>query len=100
MNHIKSIAVRILNKEFQVSCPPGTEEQLFEAAHFLDQKIREIRKNGRVIGIERMTIMAALNLAHELLAFRRDKEAYVQSVTQQIEYLQNKLDEALMEKTA
>lgn len=97
MNHSKSISIKILNKEFQVNCPIGLEEQLFEAAHYLDQKMREIRKNGRIIGLERMAIMAALNISHELLAFRQQKEAYVQSVTQQIERLQHKIDEALIE---
>jgi len=96
---VNPIAVKILNKEFQVSCPPGSEEQLFEAAHYLDQKIREIRKNGRVIGIERMTIMAALNIAHELLASRHEKDADLQSLNEQIERLQNKIDQALIDET-
>ena len=71
---MKFISVKILNKEYRVSCPAGSEEHLFEAAYYLDQKIREIQKNGRVIGLERMAMMAALNMASELLAFRHQKE--------------------------
>lgn len=96
MNNVKTVAVKILTKEFQVSCPLGAEEQLLDAALFLDKKMREIRNSGRVIGLERMAIMAALNIAHELLSHRHHKEDYVQSVSLQIERLQNKLDEALM----
>lgn len=96
MEPVKAITVKILNKEFQVNCPVGAEEQLFEAVHYLDQKIREIRKSGRVIGLERMAIMAALNIVHELLTFRQQKEHYVQSVTEQIARLQHKIDEALI----
>lgn len=95
MSNVKPISVKILSKEFQVSCPAGSEEQLFEVAHHLDQKMREIRKSGRVIGIERIAIMAALNLGHELLMFRKEKEEYVRSVNQTIESLQNKIDRAL-----
>ena len=100
MEPVKTIAVKILNKEYQISCPVGAEEQLYEAAHYFDQKMREIRSSGRVIGLERMAIMAALNISHELLLFRQQKEEYVHSVTEQIERLQNKIDEALMDDSA
>lgn len=98
MDKLKSVTVKLLNKEFQVSCPAGAEDQLNDAAHYLNQKMREIRKTGRVIGIERMAIMAALNIAHELAMFRQQKEAYVQSVSEQIERLQIKIDDALMDE--
>jgi len=99
VSNIKPISVKILNKEFQVSCPTGVEEQLFEVAHHLDQKMREIRKCGRVIGIERIAIMAALNLGHELLLARKEKEEYVRSVNEKIEHLQNKIDKVLTDDT-
>lgn len=96
MNNPKPMNLKILNKDFQVTCPEGLEEQLKEAGEYLDQKMREIRENGRVIGLERIAIMAALNITHELLCYRRQKDAYVQSVKEQIDRLQNKIDEALM----
>ncbi len=99
MSNVKPVSVKILNKAFQINCPAGSEEQLYEAAHYFDQKMREIRLNGRVIGIERMAIMAALNITNELLTFRRQKEEYIHSVTQHIERLQNKIDEALIGNT-
>lgn len=95
----KAIAVKILSKEFQVTCPAGTEEQLHEAAFYLDQKMKEIRRNGRVIGLERIAMMAALNISHELLSFRQQKEADAQTVNKRIQRLQNKIDTALMVDT-
>lgn len=100
MNPIKVVTVKILNKEFQVSCPAEAEEQLMEAAFYLDQKMRDVRKNGRIIGIEKMAIVAALNITHELLSNRQQKDVYVQSVSEQIERLQNKLEDALITNTA
>ena len=98
MDKSKSVTVKLLNKEFQVSCPANAEDQLNKAAHCLDQKMREIRKSGRVIGMERMAVMAALNIAYELTLLRQQQEAYVQSVSAQIEHLQNKIDSALMDE--
>ena len=92
----KAIAVKILSKEFQVNCPAGCEEQLHEAAFYLDQKMKEIRRSGRVIGLERIAMMAALNISHELLSFRQQKEADIQSVNKHIQRLQNKIDTVLM----
>jgi cell division protein ZapA len=93
----KSVSVKLLNKDFQVSCPAGLEEQLLEASEYLDQKMKDIRNTGRVIGMERIAIMAALNLSNELLLYRKQKEEYIQTVTEQIDRLQNKIDEALIE---
>ena len=95
MSTHKSTKVKILSKEFQVACPEGSETQLLEAAYYLDEKMREIRNNRRVTGIERIAIMAALNISHELLTHRLQKEEYIQTVSDQIEKLQDKLDEAL-----
>lgn len=96
MNNTKTLEVKILNNAFAVTCPEGAEEQLADAAIYLDQKMRDIKSHGRVLGLERIAVMAALNIAHELLSYRQQKEAYVQSVSEHIERLQNKLDEALM----
>lgn len=92
--------MKILNKEIQVSCPAEAEEQLLEATLYLDKKMREISKNGRIIGVEKLAIIAALNITHELLSNRQQKEVYVQSVSAEIERLQNKLEDALIISSA
>ncbi len=93
---IKGISVKILNKDYQVSCPEGSESQLYDSASYLDQKMRDIRQTGRVVGVERIAIMAALNIINELLTYKQQKDDYVQTVSHQIERLQLKIDEALL----
>lgn len=64
------VSVSILGKDFMVACPPEQREALRAAAAYLDQAMREIHASGKVIGTERAAIMAALNIANELLELR------------------------------
>jgi cell division protein ZapA len=65
-----AVTVTILDKDYQVACGKGEEESLREAAEYLDGKMREIRDHGRIIGIDRIAVMAALNIAAELLQLK------------------------------
>jgi cell division protein ZapA len=68
MNDTKSpIKVHLLGKEYPIVCPPNEEHDLLLAARYLDNKMRQIRDSGRVFGAERIAVMAALNIAHELI---------------------------------
>jgi len=68
------VSVRILEKEYQVSCPADERTALLDSAEILNVKMREIRDSGKVVGLERVAVMAALNLANELLqANAKDK---------------------------
>lgn len=91
MTEQTTLTVTILDREYRVACPVGQEDELHNAARTLNSKMREIRENGRVIGIERIAVMAALNLTHELLQSKPvdDQENAV------IERLTEKLDAAL-----
>ncbi len=66
MKRANTIAIRILDKEYQVSCPPEEESALLSAARQLDERMRTIRSSGAVIGLERIAVMAALNLTYDL----------------------------------
>jgi cell division protein ZapA len=66
----QTVAVRILDKEYQVACPPEQQAELLMSAKHLDQQMRAIRETGKVIGLERIAVMAALNISHELLRAR------------------------------
>lgn len=69
------ISVRILEKEYQVSCPASERTDLLDSAELLNAKMREIRDSGKVVGLDRIAVMAALNMANELLhAQARDRE--------------------------
>ncbi len=63
-----SLDVAIMGREFRVACPEDERESLLQAVTFLDRKMREIRDHGKVIGLERIAIMAALNITHDYLA--------------------------------
>jgi cell division protein ZapA len=64
---IETVRVQILDKDYQVACPAPQKEGLLEAARYLDQQMRAIRQSGKVIGVERIAVMAALNISHEFL---------------------------------
>ena len=88
-----TVSVNILDKLYQVSCPPEEERALKESAELLDKKMRQIRENGNVIGVERIAVMAALNLANELL---QKQDALENSQETKIQNLCEKIDQVLI----
>jgi cell division protein ZapA len=64
----KGLQINVMGREFRVACPENEQKGLLEAVDYLNKKMLEIRENGKVIGLERIAIMAALNIAHELLS--------------------------------
>jgi len=64
----KGLQINVMGREFRVACPEEEQKGLLVAVDYLNRKMTEIRDHGKVIGIERIAIMAALNIAHELLA--------------------------------
>ncbi len=68
------VSVRILDKEYQVACPASERTDLLDSAEVLNEKMREIRDSGRIVGLDRIAVMAALNMANDLLhAQERDR---------------------------
>jgi cell division protein ZapA len=67
VNQPHSVTVKILDKEYQVACPEEREAELLVSAKYLDKQMRSIRETGKVIGLERIAVMAALNISYELL---------------------------------
>lgn len=63
----QTVVVKILGKDYQVACPPGQQEALQKSASYLNQQMTTIRQHGKVIGLERIAVMAALNISYELL---------------------------------
>lgn len=66
-NEAPPMVLHILGKEYRVGCPLGNEESLLTAARYVNKKMEEVKGCGKVIGVERVAIMTALNIAHELL---------------------------------
>ncbi|HKJ76335.1 MAG TPA: cell division protein ZapA [Gammaproteobacteria bacterium] len=91
----KQVPVRILDKEYVVGCAPSEEPELIESARVLDAKMREIRDGGKVVGLERVAVMAALNLAHEVVRCRHDNEHRDEALVQRLQRMQEKIDAVL-----
>lgn len=69
-NEATAIDANIMGREFRISCTEEEREDLLQAVDYLDGKMREIRDAGKVVGVDRIAIMVALNIAHELLRTR------------------------------
>lgn len=95
MANIKGIAVKILGKDYQVSCPEDQTHHLIEAALLLDSKMKDIKSTGKVIGLERIAVMAALNLAYDLQAQKHSADQSTNTVNQQLLIMCEKLEAAL-----
>ena len=78
----ETVFVKILDKEYQVACPREERQALVESAQLLDERMKAIRGTGAVIGLERIAVMAALNLSHELLQAKTDSAGNRNSVNQ------------------
>jgi len=73
-NSHAQVSVRILDKEYQIACPVSERTDLLDSAEILNAKMLEIRDSGRVVGLDRIAVMAALNMANDLLhAQARDR---------------------------
>jgi len=86
--------VKILDKEYQVACPEEQEAELIASAKYLDKQMRKIRDSGKVIGLERIAVMAALNISFELLQASRQSDAE-EAPEGSVRGLNRKLDDAL-----
>jgi len=95
VSDIETVKVHILDRDFQIACPAGERDGLLESARYLDQQMRTIRQSGKVIGIERIAVMAALNIAHELLRNGHDAEQSGQDLEERLRRLSVKLEDSI-----
>jgi len=89
------VGVRILEKEYQVACPVEERSALLDAAELLNGKMREIRDGGNVIGVDKIAVMAALNLAAELLNIRSRDTSVDSGLAGKIRQLRERVETAL-----
>lgn len=91
----KPVSVQILEKEYLVACKDDEREELLASAELLNSKMREIRDSGKVIGADRIAVMAALNLAHDLVQDHGREFDYHHAMSARIRDLQQKIETAL-----
>lgn len=95
----EAVTVNILGKEYRIACEPGTENELVSAARFLDGRMREVRGSGKVIGTDRIAVMVALNLAHELLEEKSEQDSAASSANKRLRALRERIEIALNDST-
>jgi cell division protein ZapA len=90
-----SIEVNVLGRSYTVACGDGEREALMKAVDYLDAKMAEIKKAGKVVGTERIAVTAALNMAHELLSVRLGEGFDLGEARRRIGDIEAKLEAAL-----
>ena len=91
---LSRVSIRILEKEYQVACLPEERSALLDSAEYLNARMREIRDTGNVVGLDRVAVIAALNLSNELLKMRAREEAPVET-TRRIRQMRERVESAL-----
>jgi len=89
------VSVRIMEKEYVVACPYDERSALLDAAEFLNARMREIRDTGKVVGLDRILVMAALNLAHEFLKGKDRESRLDNGVGQRVRALRERVESSL-----
>ena len=91
------VSVRILEKEYHITCPVEERSDLLDSAEFLNAKMREIRDSGKVVGLDRIAVIAALNMANELIRFRNRDTNLDSDVGGRLRILRERVESALGE---
>lgn len=96
----KTLDIKLLDRELRISCPEEERGELLDSVAYLDKKMREIRDTGKVASVERIALMAALNIAHELLTTKVGRGFDVADFKRRMDSMQASIDEALAEQDA
>ena len=91
----RPVCFSLLDKDYLVACEEQDRDSLYASVELLRAKVQEVRDSAKIIGNERMVVMAALNIAHEYLEYKQQKERYTLSTDACLRRLQVKIDDAL-----
>ncbi len=92
---ISRVSVRLLDREYQVACPVEERSDLLDSAEYLDGKMREIRDSGKVVGLDRIAVIAALNIANELIKQRKNGTVVEGDLGARLRSLRERVESAL-----
>lgn len=95
MSESVPVNVQILDKEYMISCPLEDKDALLQSAKVLNERMREVRDGGKVLGTERIAVMAALNIVHELLRHQNHHQSAVAAVQNDLNRLEQKISGAI-----
>ncbi len=89
------VSVRILDKEYQVACPASERTDLLDSAEVLNARMLEIRDSGRIVGIDRIAVMAALNMANDLLHAQARDRTFDGDVSSRLKLISDRVESVL-----
>ena len=89
------ISITILDKEYKVACPPGEQAALLASARYLDEKMREVRDNGNILGSERIAVISALNIANDFLSTSDAVKGISEELSPRLKNLETKISRVL-----
>ena len=92
---IAQVSVRILDKEYQVACPAEERTDLLDSAEILNTKMREIRDSGRIVGLDRIAVMAALNMANDLIHAKARDQELEGGISDRLKLISDRVDNVL-----
>jgi cell division protein ZapA len=92
---IAQVSVRILDKEYQVACPADERTDLLDSAEILNDKMREIRDSGRIVGLDRIAVMAALNMANDLIHAKARDQELEGGISDRLKMISDRVDNVL-----
>ena len=97
-NTTKTLEVKILDRELRIACPEEERGELLDAVAYLDKRMREIRDAGKIASVERIALMAALNITHELLGTKVGRGIDLSDFKRRMDSMQAAIDGALAEQ--
>jgi cell division protein ZapA len=97
-NTIKTLEIKILDRELRIACPEEERGELLDAVAYLDKRMREIRDVGKIASVERIALMAALNITHELLTIKVGRGVDLADFKRRMSSMQAAIDGALAEQ--
>ena len=92
---LAQVSVRILDKEYQVACPAEERTDLLDSAEILNDKMREIRDSGRIVGLDRIAVMAALNMANDLIHAKARDQELEGGISDRLKIISDRVDNVL-----
>jgi cell division protein ZapA len=93
------VTVRILDKEYVIACLPDEQDGLLGSARLLDRRMREVRQSGRVVGSDRIAVLAALNLTYELMTQRNQLQKSAAGMIERLQRLEERIERSLVGET-
>jgi cell division protein ZapA len=92
---ISRVSVRLLDRQYEVACPVEERSDLLDSAELLDSKMREVRDTGKVVGLDRIAVISALNIANELIKLKQQGSTLEGDVGARLRVLRERVEAAL-----